>query len=238
MLLVPPPPLQTVRELVQLPGFEVCGDDGTWLEVSEAEAVQRLAMVLAGGGPQKYSVGQHQYEARRERAASGTVSFTQVNVKTKTCRALRMTPSLFGFRSDAGEWEPVCDATAAFIYATATGEQQSFALFKDTCVTEVEPDGALFQRNTRTQTRRRVRQIAPEGAVAASQTLQFSFQMDNGSWQQLSEAVVCAAMAKVHRDGGKQSFSSSANKFGAVFEYEVRAPRSAPAGSDVSRPAP
>ena len=237
MLLVPPPLLQTVRELVQLPGFEVCGDDRTWLEVSDAEAVQRLAMVLAGGGPQKYSVGPHQYEARRERVASGTVSFTQVNVATKKRRALRMTPSLFGFRSDAGEWEPVRDATAAFIYSLATGEQQSFALFKDTCVTEVEPDRALFQRNTRTQTRRRVRQIAPEGA-AASQTLQFSFQMDNGNWQQLSEAAVCAAMAKVHRDGGKQRFSSSANKFGAVFEYEVRAPRSCPAGSDVSRPAP
>jgi len=46
--------------------------------------------------------------------------------------------------------------------------------------------------------------------------------MDNGKWQQISEAAACTAITKVHSNGGAQRFTSSANKAGTPYEYEVR----------------
>jgi hypothetical protein len=184
--------------------------------------------VLAGGGPQRYTIGNSEYEARRERDASGSIIFIQVNVKTKNGRELRATPSLFAYRDDLGQMQHIQDASAAFVHSLATGECQYFEHDKVLYMTQVV-DGALFQINTRTQTRRRVRQLVPgSGAVSPASpappevTLTFSFQMDNGRWQQVCEAPACTAIMAVHRDGGKQRFSSSANKGGTQHDYEVR----------------
>jgi hypothetical protein len=150
--------------------------------------------------------------ARRERDASGSILFTQVNVTTRIARELRATPSLFAYRDDFGQMQHVRDASAAFVHSLATGESQFFERDNVVYMTEVEADGALFQRNTQTQTRRRVRQLVP-GSGAASPaspapqevTLTFSFQMDNGRWQQVCEAAACTAIMAVHRDGGQDA---------------------------------
>ena len=218
-----------MRELIELPGFEVVDNVGEWKQVDDVPAVQTLAKVLAGGGPHRYTIGNSEYEARRERDASGSILFTQVNVKTRIARELRATPSLFAYRDDFGQMQHVRDASAAFVHSLATGESQFFERDNVVYMTEVEADGALFQRNTQTQTRRRVRQLVP-GSGAASPaspapqevTLTFSFQMDNGRWQQVCEAAACTAIMAVHRDGGTQRFSSSANKGGTQYDYEVR----------------
>ena len=217
-----------MRVLIELPGFEVVDNDSKWKQVDDVPAAQALAKVLAGGGPQNYKIGNEEYEARRERSASGEISFTQVNLKTKIGRELRATPSLFAYRDDYGQMQHVQDASAAFVHSLATGESQYFEHGKDLYMTEVV-DGALFQINTRTQTRRRVRQLVPgSGAVSPASpapqeaTLTFSFQMDNGRWQQVCEAAACTAIMAVHRDGGKQRFSSSATKGGTQHNYEVR----------------
>ena len=72
-----------MRVLIELPGFEVVDNDSKWKQVDDVPAAQALAKVLAGGGPQNYKIGNEEYEARRERSASGEISFTQVNLKTK-----------------------------------------------------------------------------------------------------------------------------------------------------------
>jgi hypothetical protein len=215
-----------VREITQLPGFEVVDDKGEWKEITDATAMEKLAKVLAGTGAQEYEIGNNKYEARRERDASGVVSFTQTNLETKKHRELRLTPSIFAWKTPDGAWEPVRDASAAFVYTVVTGEPQTFQRYNDVYITEVDTNGVLFQRNMRTQMRRRVRQLVPGTGAATSPRSEtapphFSFQMNSGQWQQVSEAAACTAMAAVHKDGGKQKFSSSFNKAGTQYDYEV-----------------